>query len=180
MTKNLFCIEKNQQCYYIPYTGKADLNQGNLAAKNAIIFVHGILKDSTSICRNLQEVMPSVLAKSTLVICPQFLTPGDVSKSHYIQKNILAWPFESWDQGSNSINTSNTRFRISSFKVLDSLVENFSDRSKYPNMKNIIILGFSAGAQLIQRYAALSTVDQYINKNRIALVFEPATLYSSG
>ncbi|KAF5367929.1 hypothetical protein D9758_004345 [Tetrapyrgos nigripes] len=44
---------------------------------------------------------------------------------------------------------------ISSFDVLDNIANHYMDKETYPNLQEIIFVGHSAAAQLLQRYAAL-------------------------
>jgi hypothetical protein len=44
---------------------------------------------------------------------------------------------------------------VSSYKVLDYILQYYSDSTLYPNLRQIVIGGHSLGAQLTQRYAAV-------------------------
>ncbi len=46
-------------------------------------------------------------------------------------------------------------FRLSSFDVVDRLFAKLADRKLYPNLKKVVLVGFSAGGQFVSRYAAV-------------------------
>jgi hypothetical protein len=42
---------------------------------------------------------------------------------------------------------------VSSYEALDQVVQWFANPTNFPNMKQIVVAGHSAGAQMAQRYA---------------------------
>jgi hypothetical protein len=61
--------------------------------------------------------------------------------------------FHTWRYGAGSINYPS----ISSFDIVDRIVKEYLyDSTKFPNLKNIIVTGHSAGGQYVQRWALLS------------------------
>lgn len=47
---------------------------------------------------------------------------------------------------------------VSSFLVLDQMVQYYDNKTLYPNLKQIVVAGHSAGAQNVHRYAAVGKV----------------------
>jgi dienelactone hydrolase len=45
--------------------------------------------------------------------------------------------------------------KLSSFDVIDRIFAELSDRKRYPNLKRVVLAGFSAGGQFVGRYAAV-------------------------
>lgn len=46
-------------------------------------------------------------------------------------------------------------FRLSSFDVIDRIFSKLADRKLYPNLKKVVLAGFSAGGQFVSRYVAV-------------------------
>lgn len=46
-------------------------------------------------------------------------------------------------------------FRMSSFDVIDRIFSKLADRKLYPNLKKVVLAGFSAGGQFVSRYVAV-------------------------
>ena len=68
--------------------------------------------------------------------------------------SALVWSDDQWLGGANNIYpTSNTN--VSNYYVLDQLVQYFDNPAIFPNMKQIVIAGHSAGAQTVQRYVII-------------------------
>lgn len=83
--------------------------------------------------------------------------------------DALVWYGTEWAYGRNNMYpSSNTN--ISSFHVLDELVAYYSDESMFPNVHEIVVAAHSMGSQMVQRYAALTSVS---SNDRIKVTFWP-------
>lgn len=67
----------------------------------------------------------------------------------------------------------------SSFYCIDSIVHTLSNRSQFPNIKRIVLTGFSAGAQFLNRYAWASDVGNAPSNVRIVIGDASSYLYFS-
>ena len=59
-------------------------------------------------------------------------------------------PDDDWRGGGDAACTT-----MSSYDVIDRIFEIFSDRTLYPNLKKVALVGFSAGGQFVGRYVAV-------------------------
>jgi hypothetical protein len=84
--------------------------------------------------------------------------------------NALVWDAYDWACGRNNIYPSSST-NISSFHVLDEIVSYFSNPSEFSNMHEIVLAAHSMGAQLVQRYAALTAV---ASSDRVKVTFWPS------
>lgn len=66
----------------------------------------------------------------------------------------LVWKGSQWSAGGDNQYPYYSQ-ATSSYTVMDQIIQYFDDRSKFPNMKQIVIAGHSLGAQMVQRYAAI-------------------------
>jgi hypothetical protein len=68
----------------------------------------------------------------------------------------LVWQSNGWMNGSNSQYPRGVK--ISSYTVLDQMVQYFDNKTMFPKLTQIVVGGHSAGAQTVQRWAAVSTL----------------------
>ena len=123
-----------------------DLSARNTSATRALIMIHGA-------SRNADHYFATATAagflagalENTVIIAPHIIAGADKA-----QTNEVLWP-------SNGINWRGGGFAsshptITSFDFLDELVRKLADKGLFPNLKNIVIAGHSAGGQVVTRY----------------------------
>ena len=59
-------------------------------------------------------------------------------------------PNDDWRGGGDAVGT-----HLSSYDVIDSIFAALSDKSRFPNLKRVVMTGYSAGGQFVGRYAAV-------------------------
>ena len=59
-------------------------------------------------------------------------------------------PNDDWRGGGDAIGT-----HLSSYDVIDLIFATFSDKSRFPNLKRVVMTGYSAGGQFVGRYTAV-------------------------
>ncbi|WFD27991.1 hypothetical protein MNAN1_002999 [Malassezia nana] len=135
----------------------ADENQKK--AEHAFVIIHGRLRDGNrywSIMLNayqsaLKDNYPGVKPNS-VIVAPEFFSTK-LNKGDY-SKDTLAWDdVNAWQSGMVATHPSGTD--VTSLDALDAIVEHFADKSKYPNMKNLTLVGHGGGGQLMNRYATI-------------------------
>ena len=107
---------------------------------------------------------------SILIVAPFFPVLGDLcwdSKNDTLPAQIIlegadsacgypVWSAEGWKDGHLSVapvaSGTNTLY---SYDVFNTLISHLGDPVNFPNLRNITVFGFSAGAQTILRYSAL-------------------------
>ncbi|WP_246703658.1 MULTISPECIES: alpha/beta hydrolase [unclassified Rhizobium] len=117
-----------------------------------LIVIHGTLRNADAYYATGRKLLAKVgnLAKGTMVVAPQFLIRPDV-KAFSLSAQTLAWTQNGWKGGEAARQPA----PISSFSALDALLRHFADRRLYPSLSTIVVMGHSAGAQLVQRYAVM-------------------------
>lgn len=137
----VYCIHREFSSYCLPYAGSHNINMEDKRINKVIIVIHGILKDADKMCRETAEVVYKHENKShTAIICPQFLTQSDIRK-YALPDDTLFWSFEGWDNGDDA---KNVELKINSISIIDALINQFSGKDVFPNLKKIIIIGFSS------------------------------------
>jgi pimeloyl-ACP methyl ester carboxylesterase len=117
-----------------------------------LIIVHGTLRNADAYYATGEEVVTTAgdLADGAMIVAPQFLIRPDVT-AFSLSAQTLAWTQNGWKGGEAALQPA----PISSFSALDALLRHFADRRLYPSLNTIIVMGHSAGAQLVQRYAVV-------------------------
>ena len=106
----------------------------------------GINKDTVAI---IAPYFPNGNDKAFAYPWTDGLPPGEGSTS-----SALVWRGSTWSAGAdNQYPSSSTR--TSSFFVLDTLTRYFDDVARFPQMRQIVLVGHSLAGQMVQRYAAI-------------------------
>jgi pimeloyl-ACP methyl ester carboxylesterase len=126
-----------------------DLSQPQ-SALHAVIFIHGVRRNAEDYYRSGEQLLTNagLTPRNTLLLAPNFLTTTDPQASD----DMPLWPKDRWMQGNES---SAGHRGITSFSVLDDLLAYLADRRRFPHLKDVVLIGHSAGAQLMQRYAVV-------------------------
>ncbi len=128
------------------------LNHPNPSIERVVIVVHGIARNADEYFDYTQGAAQlEGLEDQVLILAPHFKVESDPRES-----NELYWR-DSWKFGDLSANGN-----FSSYDILDRIIENIGLSGKFPALKKIILIGHSAGGQVIARYAAGSPIiDRY-------------------
>lgn len=142
---------------YARYFGTSSLD-GDAAVTRAVIVVHGVLRDADYyydtgvIAANAAHVL-----SDTLVIAPQFVEKGELA-GHNVSAQTLYWSSK-WPGGSDAIAPA----PISTYDVFDAMIARLSDARRFPKLREIIVVGHSAGGQIVQRYAVVAKAPEIDN-----------------
>jgi pimeloyl-ACP methyl ester carboxylesterase len=117
-----------------------------------VIVIHGTDSNADEyFSRMIEAASVEGVVDETLVIAPLFRSSSDGTASNELH----------WDDGNNYQNnwrqgdmSANADADVSSFTVIDNLLQRVADRSLFPNLRVITVAGHSAGGQFVQRYAA--------------------------
>ncbi|VVE68923.1 hypothetical protein PAN31117_03152 [Pandoraea anapnoica] len=130
------------------------------------IVIHGTLRNADVYYASGLQVVEKAdeERKGTMVVAPQFLTLAD-TRAFSLPASTLAWSQEGWKGGEPA----RTPGLVSSFEALDALLAHFADRRLYPSLSTVVVMGHSAGAQLLQRYAVTGRESDSLARVGIAL-----------
>jgi len=131
----------------LPVFASQDWSRPLPAVRRAVIVVHGYDRNAADYLRHVMDARPPA---DTIVIAPQFLAVEDIA-AHHLPASVLRWKRERWSGGEPAEGPA----ALSAFDALDALIARLDDRARFPNLNHIILAGFSAGGQLVQRYAAV-------------------------
>jgi len=143
--------------YWVP-RGQARLGEAS-GARAAFVVHHGAARNGADYTKYAMKG-----AGDALVFGAQVYEAGDEGLD---ESRELWWASNSddglddedagydWHWGGES--TPELNSTISTFAVLDEILETLLDRRVYPNLTRVVLAGHSAGGQIVQRYALLST-----------------------
>ena len=121
----------------------------------AIIVIHGTNRNSDDYYNYIVNAIEDENnLNHTLILAPRFQTLADDPNS-----DELYWSNSGWKKGFKSKNIN----RTPSFEVIDLILDKIN--SNFEKITSITIVGHSAGAQFVQRYAALNESEQMLRQN---------------
>jgi pimeloyl-ACP methyl ester carboxylesterase len=126
----------------------------------ALIFVHGINRDADNHFRT--AVAAAFLAgalENTVILAPRFASnssaPGNEAGDCHdtLAANEANWICQTqrpdtWRTGGPEISNR----KITSFDFVDEMIRRVARKDVFPNLKNIVVAGHSAGGQFVSRY----------------------------
>jgi aryl-phospho-beta-D-glucosidase BglC (GH1 family) len=140
----------------VAYFSNHDLDTPNNQITHAIVVIHGTNRNALEYYQTIEDVAKSEgKLESTIIIAPHFKEASDTSFANELQWSDAG----GWKSGSKSVRKDSLT-RISSFAVLDEMVEELANNALFANLQEIIITGHSAGGQFTQRYAVTTEVDK--------------------
>lgn len=142
------------------YFGNGSLD-GSPTARRAIIIVHGVLRNADTYFATGELVLKAAHATDTLLIAPQFVEADDL-KGRDVPPSTLRWS-DDWAGGSPALAPA----PISTYSVFDAMLERLADRKRFPNLTSIVVVGHSAGGQIVQRYAVVGDGPNLVAKSGV-------------
>ncbi|MCC6624984.1 MAG: hypothetical protein IT385_27300 [Deltaproteobacteria bacterium] len=132
--------------YTLPYYRNHALGDPPSTIKRAVLVIHGANREPW---KYFDAIVDSAAGAGklgeTIVLAPYF----EKVPSH---ANGLCWTDPDWPIGGY---TGTGCGNVSTFEVIDTILDRLLDRTRFPNLTRIVITGHSAGGQMTQRYAAL-------------------------
>ncbi|WP_322014714.1 alpha/beta hydrolase [Paraburkholderia sp. J12] len=136
-----------------PLYVSADWSVPQPRVERAVIVMHGRLRNADVYYASLERARAAagVDPATTLLIAPQFLATVDTN-AFGSPADLLRWRGDAWMGGEPAAGA----VPVSSYAVLDKIVERLSDRHLFPALKSVVFAGHSGGGQFVQRYAEAS------------------------
>ncbi|KAK3630156.1 hypothetical protein LTR56_017049 [Elasticomyces elasticus] len=150
--------------------GKNGKRQDTTKVKRAVVIIHGLNRDPGTYQSNMlsalaQVPLSEINTDSVAIVAPYFSNGNDKNIGYpWVEglkagqgsiSNALVWPGSQWSAGGNNQYPWTSSKNISSYAVLDQMIQYFDNKAMYPNLNQIVIAGHSLGGQTVQRYAAI-------------------------
>lgn len=122
-----------------------------------LIVVHGAGRNADDYFRSAMAAgFLSSALDDTLVIAPRFSASAGGCNDEGVAGDELSWTCDSWKFGEAALSDA----AADSFQVMDRLVATALDKRHFPNAARLVLVGHSAGAQFVSRYAAANEIDE--------------------
>lgn len=144
------------------------LQQGASAGvERAYIMVHGTGRNAEDYFRwALASTAAAGKLASTAIAAPHFKARTPAGRGDAVERGEWFWTNEGWKSGQAALNGD-----VFSFDVMDRILECLNDPARFPNLKEVVVAGHSAGAQYVQRYAAFNRMEP---RMRVKVRYVPA------
>ncbi len=162
-----FKFTKMDEMLSIPCCWSHPLDVQDENIERAVIVVHGVLRNADEYFPHMMDAVKYADVESnTLVIAPQFLLEEDVAEFE-LADEVIFWGGETgegWKKGDDSLSTEDhpRTVAVSSFEVVDRMVEQVTLKGIFPKLKDVIVIGHSAGGQYVNRYAAGTQIGDFL------------------
>lgn len=135
----------------VPAYTTTPLDRGSPDVTLAVIMIHGTNRDADAYFETAVAAAREAEAlPGTVIVAPLFQTAEDGPRS-----DEARWTSGGWKRGHLSA-SSGPSPRVSSYAVLDRILELVTDAARFPAVTRVVVAGHSAGGQVVHRYAATS------------------------
>ena len=141
-----FPLEVSGRQLFLPFEANGPIDEAARFSR-LVIYIHGGHRQ-VKLDRALLGALGLTERPDTLMIIPQFLKDRDRTP-HKLPDEVLSWAAH-WEWG--DLSSPSGMGRISSFEVVDRLIAKLVTR--HSRMREVVVVGNSAGGQFTQRYAA--------------------------
>jgi pimeloyl-ACP methyl ester carboxylesterase len=122
------------------------LDRPNSKVTRALIMVHGALRNADHYFRTATAAgFLAGALDNTVIIAPRFAASRDTHAT-----NEVMWPERGDTWRSGGMSPSNPT--LSAFDFVDEIVRELANKKTFPNLKQIVVTGHSAGGQFTNRY----------------------------
>jgi hypothetical protein len=158
-----FHIEVGGHRLSLPFCTTHQIDRPDPAIERIVFSIHGVGTNAETYFRSMVEAaeqVPGALAR-TLIIAPQLMTRA-YAETVPLGPTDLFWETGSgrfWGGLSGSSEAHPRPAAISSFEMMDRLLEHLVEPGRFPNLEMIVLAGHSGGGQFTNRYAAATIFD---------------------
>ena len=141
---------------WVKCLSSAPLREPQPRVEIAIIVIHGLGRDDENAFAGIiAAARASGKGPVTLVLAPKFKTADDDpgADEHF-------WSNDGWPSGDLSQDAKDQAGRLSSFAVVDRLYGELADSTRFPALRRVVLVGHSAGGQLVNRYVAVGRLGE--------------------
>jgi len=175
------CITANPSCTEWVSLGTAparsliyrtySLDTRNEAITRALVVVHGAGRDADNYFRNaLAAAFLAGALDNTVVIAPRMASAA-ANCHDTLAPNEISWNCNSWRSGGPAVSNPD----VTSFDFLDEVLRKVARKEIFPNLKQIVVTGHSAGGQVLNRYEMANQVHDKLGVPITYVVANPSS-----
>ncbi len=146
--------------WWLPVCANLPLEASNTSIDTLVVAIHGLGGTAPLMLSEVEAALALIPSRSgrTLIVAPQFHEESSVGAS--IPDGVLFWKsFPFWgttDQG--LVGATRTSVTTTPFEAFDLLLSRIIEGGAFPNVREILIVGFSGGGQFVQRYIGVNRI----------------------
>ncbi|MFZ5929423.1 MAG: alpha/beta fold hydrolase [Acidobacteriota bacterium] len=161
-----------------------ELQQGvHRGIERGYIMVHGTNRNAEDYFRwALASTIAADRLDRTAVVAPHFKARTQAGRGDAVELGEWFWTNEGWKAGLAALNGA-----VTSYDVMDRILECFNDAARWPDLREVVVAGHSAGGQYVQRYAAFNRQEprmrvrvRYVPANPSSYVYPDGLRLSQG
>lgn len=144
----------SQSGAFIPYAASHSLTERNSRITRLLFSIHSSGFDAIQYYENARQAASRVRGalEQTLIVAPQ-LYQQDVIPGP-IPDGLLYWRSSPYRGSARSaVGPEKEAVSLSAFTVIDEWLEHLIGSGNFPRLKEVVLVGHSAGGQFVQRYA---------------------------
>jgi hypothetical protein len=133
------------------------LTEKNASITRAMVMVHGAGRDADNYFRtSLAAAFLASALQDTIVISPRFASNNGQGCKDKLAESEVNWSCngDSWRSGGTSL----TDKSLTSYDLMDDILKQLANKQVFPNLKEIVLAGHSAGGQFVTRYEMANLV----------------------
>ncbi len=168
----VFNINKNNKIYSLRFASNHPIAEPNKKIKQLVIYIHGARRNGLDYYEwGEKAVKIANRNEETLFISPQFTSEKDL-EDHKHDQSHLFWTNNNWRIGDESVSSNKRKMddAFSSFTLIDSLIARITDKTLFPKLKKVVIIGHSAGGQFVSRYVGMTPMPNVLKKYRFSFI----------
>jgi len=168
----IFEMHKDGGRQVLRYASNHSLDKTDTAIRTLLVYVHGLHRTAMNYYDYGEEAVRAAHEKkTTLLITPRYTNDEDMAAMRP-SKEFLYWRKAEWKDGYESVRDELgvQPARMSSYEVMDSLIEAVVNSGRFPNLHRIVVAGHSAGGQFVDRYSAVSPLPDLLTGVRFRFI----------
>jgi pimeloyl-ACP methyl ester carboxylesterase len=148
------------------------LDSRNEAITRVLVSIHGAGRDADNYFRStLAAAFLAGALENTLVVSPRMASNDGGGCKDALGQNEISWNCNSWRSGGPSLTNAN----VTSFDFLDEILRKVARKDVFPNLKSIVVVGHSAGGQVVNRYEMANLVHEKLGVPVTYIVANPSS-----
>jgi len=175
------CITANPSCTEWISLGKGparsliyrtySLDTRHEGITRALVVVHGAGRDADNYFRNvLAAAFLAGALDNTVVIAPRMASTA-ANCHDAVAANEISWNCNTWRSGGPAVSNP----EVTSFDFLDEVLRKVARKEIFPNLKQIVVTGHSAGGQVLNRYEMANQVHDKLGVPITYVVANPSS-----
>jgi len=148
------------------------LTTRNDAITRVLVSIHGAGRDADNYFRStLAAAFLAGALENTLIISPRMASREGGGCGDSLATNEISWNCNSWRSGGPAPNNQ----KVTSFDFVDEILRKVARKDVFPNVKGIVVVGHSAGGQVVNRYEMSNQVHDKLGVPVTYVVSNPSS-----